>query len=234
MKPKIILTLTVLFWVISDSLALIYDFSTKNQLNDWEVVIDKGKWEIRDGVLSFEGDNSVVKPGIVTGKENWSDYTFEFKLRNAKKGDHPYIHAGLRYVDLDNCEVFQMNKARLWHRPYVNGQERPWGPAPEIAIGKYSWFDEGAPKEGAFPESGDWYKVKFQLKGNQYTVWLEGQKILDFQFDEGAPKGKVGLGVYLGHIEFDDFKIDGPGIPSSEVKPSGKLATTWGRMKNGE
>jgi hypothetical protein len=234
MKSIISFTLLFLFCVIPNSFALLYDFSTKNQLDDWEIVIEKGKWEIHDGVLSFEGDTSLVKPGIVTGNEDWADYTLEFKLRNAKKDDHPYIHAALRYLDQDNCDVFQMNKARLWHRPYVNGQERPWGPAPEIAIGNYAWFDKGAPKEGAFPEDGNWYDVKFQVKGSQFTVWLEGQQILDFQFDEGAKKGKVGLGVYVGHVQFDDIKIDGPGIPSSWVKLSGKLAQIWGQMKQNE
>ena len=231
MKCIISFILLFLFLVIPNTLALLYDFSSKNQLNDWEVVIDKGKWEIRDGVLAFEGDTSLVKPGIVTGSEDWTDYTLEFKLKNANKDEHPYIHSALRYLDQDNCDAFQMNKARLWHRPYVNGEERPWGPSPEIAIGKYAWFDKGAPKEGAFPEDGKWYQVKFQVKGSQFTVWLEGQQILDFQFDEGAKKGRVGLGVYVGHVQFDDVKIDGPGIPSSDVEPSGRLTTTWGQMK---
>jgi len=224
------LTMSLLF-VCSPVWALLYDFSTQNQLKDWEVVIEKGEWEIQDGVLSFEGDTGLVKPGIVTGKEDWTDYSLEFKLKNANKDEIPYIHSALRYVDQDNCDVFQMNKARLWHRPYVEGEERPWGPSPENFIGDYSWFDEGAPKEGAFPDSGDWYTVKFQVQGDQFTAWLEGEQVLDFQFDEGAEKGKVGLGVYVGHVQFDDVEIDGPGIPASQVKPSGKLTTTWAVIK---
>ncbi|MFM9001385.1 MAG: DUF1080 domain-containing protein [Opitutia bacterium] len=64
-------------------------------------------------------------------------------------------------------------------------------------IGKYpesGW----APKVASLWKQGEWNRIRFQAKGDTYTVWLNGEQVSNY-VDAGYPKaGPVGLQVHGG------------------------------------
>jgi hypothetical protein len=95
-------------------------------------------------------------------------------------------------------------------------------------------------------QDGEWHTYKIQAEGEDITVWVDSEKVLDFTYNElnwGRPahhveeellQGKVGLMTWtggMGMASFDDISIEGPGIPGTAVHALGKLAVTWAHIK---
>ena len=47
-------------------------------------------------------------------------------------------------------------------------------------------------------------------------------------------KGMIGIRVWKATMAVDDFDINGPDIPATAVDSQGKLAASWGRIKEGQ
>ena len=45
------------------------------------------------------------------------------------------------------------------------------------------------------------------------------------------PVGRIGLGHENTITQYDDFEVEGPDVKGLSVKPAGKLATTWAKIK---
>jgi hypothetical protein len=55
--------------------------------------------------------------------------------------------------------------------------------------------------------SNAWHTLKMEARGNHYTVWFDGEKVLDAR-DDTLQSGQVGLWTKADSvIEFDDFTI---------------------------
>ena len=67
-----------------------------------------------------------------------------------------------------------------------------------------------APKVATLWKSGEWNKVRFQAKGDTYTVWLNGEQVSNY-VDAGYPKAApVGLQVHGGvkmKVEYRNISI---------------------------
>lgn len=75
-----------------------------------------------------------------------------------------------------------------------------------------------------------WYNLKLSCIGSRITGYVDGRKYIDV---EGIPekdnKGSFGLGVRSCIVYFDDVMVYGHG---GAVEASGKLSTTWGKIKD--
>jgi hypothetical protein len=76
-------------------------------------------------------------------------------------------------------------------------------------IGKYpeaGW----APKVAALWKNGEWNKIRFQAKGDTYTVWINGEQVSNY-VDAAYPKAApVGLQVHGGvkmKVEYRNISI---------------------------
>jgi hypothetical protein len=80
-------------------------------------------------------------------------------------------------------------------------------------VGKYpeaGW----APKVPALWKNGDWNKIRFQAKGDTYTVWLNGEQVANY-VDAGYPQAApVGLQVHGGV----KMKVEYRNIAIGEIK----------------
>lgn len=216
------------------ALGVLYDFESKAQLEDWEII--GGEWEIKNGVLLGENVPAAAGfdhgPGIVVGEDTWTDYTFELrmKMEDGKLGGPIF-----RYIDEENWYWLEAWRTNLYLRPHVAGEDQAPDPIPEAL------WDRGE----AF-QDGEWHTYKIKAEGEDIAVWVDGEKVLEFTYNElnwgrpahpvkeGLLRGKVGLMTWTGDMgmaSFDDVSIEGPGILGSVVDASGKLAMTWSRIK---
>ena len=80
-------------------------------------------------------------------------------------------------------------------------------------IGKYpeaGW----APKVATLWKSGEWNKIRFQAKGDTYTVWINGEQVSNY-VDAAYPQaGPVGLQVH-GNVK---MKVEYRNISIGEIK----------------
>jgi len=231
---KVFLICISLLLVTLPAWSLFYDFETKAQLKEWEVI--GGDWKIVNGVL--EGENTPAAggfdhgPGVVVGEDTWTDYVVELKMKmDTDKLGGPII----RYVDLENWYWFEAWRSSFYMRPHVAGEDQAPDPIPEAL-----W------ERGKEFQDNEWHTYKIEAKGEDITVWFDGEKILDFTYDklkwgrpahdvdEGLLQGKVGLMTWTGDMgmaSFDDVDIRGDGIPGSAVSRTDKLTTIWASIR---
>jgi hypothetical protein len=78
----------------------------------------------------------------------------------------------------------------------------------------------------------------------RYAVVIEGDDVVIYDDNDEEmnrhsfpkmPVGPIGLANEATNTHFDDFMVSGPQVLDGgklAVKPVGKLATTWGKVKN--
>jgi len=203
------------------SQALLYNFEDPKQLKDF--VIDEGDWTIKNGMLEgmLPAKDYLGIRLAYPGSENWSDYTLEVKgtwvedLGQAR--DSAQVEIYFRFVDKDNRYFLDanyfLNNSGLYAQlkgdwPEIGGPRVPVKGIPDVKTHNY----------------------KIELKGESIKVYIDGNIIFDIK-DNKFPKGTIGLGGYGSRVQFDNLKIEGPGLPASSVEPKSKLSLCWGKLK---
>ncbi len=195
--------------------ALLYDFEDAGQMDDWEVT--DGQGEMEGGAFVLQADGGEGK--AFTGNIDWTDYTITCKATMVG-GNNNY---GVIYRYQDNVNYY-MNSIK-----FVD-QQATW--AARIS-GNYLQGQAGMRLPFA-SEMNKQYELKIEVEGNQFRFYVDGEMVQEFSNDEFG-KGAVGLRVYSSQAVFDDFEVNGPGIPKSggaSVKPEWKLAIAWGDLKS--
>ena len=75
--------------------------------------------------------------------------------------------------------------------------------------------------------------MKIVVEGNEFTCFLNDQETTVGTDNLGNEyvAGKVGVWAWQTKGSFDDFKVYGPDIEGAAVDSRGKLAITWGGLK---
>jgi hypothetical protein len=100
-----------------------------------------------------------------------------------------------RYCDHDNYYICRMNPLEDNYRVYhvVNGKRVQTGG-----------------KEGIKIPTGEWHKLKVEVKGNEMRGYLDSEKIWEVTDDTFKDSGKVGLWTKAdAQTHFDEFKASG-------------------------
>jgi len=181
-------------------------------------------WKIVDGELEGTYLNPASTTELHIGEENWKDYTIEFEMKLLKKFGPGGFCVDARYKNPE------------------------WTHFWSVGIGDYpgTWaiiaqrFPGNVMTQKPFDplELDKWYHIKLEVKGENFTFWVNGKIALEQQ-DDVVKEGAVGIGLgnYTGR--FDNVEISGPDIPdvtpptwrASPVQPGGKKAMTWGAIK---
>ena len=96
---------------------------------------------------------------------------------------------------------------------------------------------------GAAPaviEREKWYLLRFQIEGQRVKVWFyeegkePGEPVLDVDNVPCPEEGTVGVCTWQSHTWFDDLFVSDGGFDDFNIAvfSSGKLATSWGRLKS--
>ena len=199
-------------------------------------------WEIDDGELRAESREAYIHL-LTTGDTTWEDYTMELDVKPLKKHGIGGITIAVRVEEtwLVYCSISD---------PVIIRGDDP--PVQERRIGCYAGGLHVPPRAILFSEQhpllrlNRWSHLKLSVEGDIFTFWIDEEQIMpptqlqifrqievfadfpDFQ------TGGVGFGLWNYTAIFDNITVTGDSVPNSgdfDVTPQGKLATTWGQLK---
>jgi hypothetical protein len=164
-----------------------------------------GKWGNLMGSLSCENGRKCSKldQGIQTLADgtNGEDYTISVNAElKSGNGYGIFFRAHEDPPGKINGYSFQYDPGlgKFVMRKWVNGQES--GPFAQVAPpAGYQWT--GVPRD-----------IKIEVKGNTFTVYIDGKKVLEGK-DDTYKSGQAGLRTWYGGGNqscFDDFKVTKP------------------------
>lgn len=209
------LVVKCLVFLACSAWALLYDFETANQANDWKVFSGEGKIEQGKYILKNTNANDAV---AATGKLDWTDYTVICKVTMlADSADN----IGIIWRVTDNQTLYWAGvrlDQRVGFCGCING----------------AWMNGGSPinPKPFGTKIGQEYELKLVVEGESFQFYLDGEDMGKWE-DSQLKEGMIGFRVYRAILAVDEFDVNGPGIPpSSVVKFQGKIATAWGQIKN--
>jgi hypothetical protein len=200
--------------------ALRFEFDSADEIADWELGPDTTA-EVKDGMLELtvaSGDS-----GIYFGEADWTDYRMEVRVR--KQDGDPYFHLFTRVQvpvqDFYFMEIsYNSNTTSVYVFEGGTSTEITGGPRP-------------ARPESTDTDGGDAYTIVFEVEGNTLKTFIDGQLMVETTDDTYA-NGRPGLGGRTSTVWYEYVEITGPGIDEggTSVDSAGKLAVTWGDLKN--
>ena len=197
-----------------------------NDSREWEIFnIDRQveKWWINDG----EAVGEIFLPGFMslwlTGELTWRNYSLSCRAKLVEEKNEP-PSIGLTLHDRGEEDTrylffidYVFNTARI-----VKALPDAWFPVVYPFVAEFdTWYELTA----TVHEDGT---LEFQIDDEVFTT-------ID---DEPLKGGQAGLIVMDAQARFDDVEITGNNIRNGgpgkarPVAPRGKLATTWGHLKN--
>jgi len=157
-------------------------------LAGWKTSGDDAFWTAADGVLTGENKESFKdykKGNMLYTEKSYQDVVIECECRFSGEIDSGIMvrkdAAGKKDIQM------QIGVSRSLKKDMTGA----------FYIGKYpeaGW----APKVATLWKSGEWNKIRFQAKGDTYSVWINGEQVSNY-VDAGYPKAApVGLQVHGG------------------------------------
>ena len=169
-------------------------------LTGWKTASTEAFWTVADGVLAGENKDSFKdykKGSMLYTEKSYQDVVIECECRFSGEIDSGIMvrkdAAGKKDIQMQ-IGVSRSLKKDMTCTFYV-------GKYPEAG-----W----APKVPALWKNGEWNKIRFQAKGDTYTVWINGEQVANY-VDAGYPKAApVGLQVHGGvkmKVEYRNLAI---------------------------
>ena len=198
--------------------AITYDFEDAEQKDDWEDL--RGEMKIVDGLFCEMATAGLPLITVIKDwREEWKDYTISVKAQGSV-GDADWGIV-FRVQDVSNYYKWEFCNALLRFVTEIGGVRTAvfTTPQPEVL--------------------GEWQDFKVVVEGNTFELYWNGDLINTVTHD-AFEAGTVGVASWInaglavgdhGGTTYDDFSVDGPGIPALSVEPEGKLATTWATLK---
>jgi len=222
-KRLFFITLILAFTFSVTSWALFYDFDDEKQLDDWKVI--QGTWSIIDGELDGKGPQA-GQPGVMivladqVWKEEWKDYTVEFKAKILDDTEDAGVVFRWQIAE-PNDRKYYLYRIDNWPRGFNQKQAEGW------VAGNM----QGQEKIEIEPDT--WYKFKLEVVGSEFNCYLDDKLMFKLSDQKNTYSwGRIGFRMWDSHARYDSLNIIGPGIPGTAVAPMGKLAVTWGKLKN--
>lgn len=207
--------------IVSSARALTLDFENKEQEKDWKFVT--GKWGIENGVLKQTNQCCPAIRAFLSDAvwdPKWKDYTMEVKVR-IDEGSTGW--AGVTWRAESDLEYYV-----FYFGEGLNAEI--WRHIPPIADSRVGINSH--PPRGVTIKKGVWLNFKVIVEKDRFQIFFNDELQDDFK-DPNLGEGRIGLWTWSSFSSFDDVKISGEGIPGTElVNPSGKLASTWGKIKS--
>ncbi len=169
-------------------------------LAGWQNAQNNEFWKAVDGVLV--GENNAAKKGnMLYTEKSYQDAVIECEVRFS--GD---IDSGImvRKDEKGKKDIqMQIGVSRSLKKDMTCA----------FYVGKYpesGW----APKVATLWKNNEWNKIRFQAKGDTYTVWLNGEQVSNY-VDAGYPKAApIGLQIHPGVV----MKVEYRNISIGEIK----------------
>jgi hypothetical protein len=148
-------------------------------LTGWKTPVPASYWKVVDGVLVGESDEE-KKGSMLYTEKSYRNVVVDAEVRWS--GD---IDSGIM---LRKPEIqLQIGTSRSLKRDMTCC----------FYVGKYPEEGQAKGKDEVL-KPGDWNKIRFEAKGDTYTVWLNGKKVTEYtdpKFKDAAP---IGLQIHPG------------------------------------
>ncbi|MFC1759209.1 DUF1080 domain-containing protein [Planctomycetota bacterium] len=147
-------------------------------LKGWKVPKDNIWWTARDGVLKVKSGPKKKGSTLWTDKE-YTDFVIECEFKFGKgtvdsgffmRNNHDQIQIG----------ISGSLKRDMTGSPYIPGKGYP---VEAKGVAKILRKD-------------DWNAMKIEAKGNVYTVWLNGKRVMSYKSDSAIEKGPIGIQLH--------------------------------------
>jgi len=211
------IALSIMF-LCATAQALNYDFEDAKQKDDWEDL--SGETKIVDGLLCEMGTAGAPLISVIKDwKEEWANYTITVKAQGLI-GDADWGIV-FRVQDLTNYYKWEFCNSLLRFVTEIGGT-------------RTAVFTTAQPEV-----LEEWQDFKVVVEGNTFELYWKGDLIETAKHDV-FKTGKVGVASWVnaglavgehGGAAYDDFNVEGAGIPATSVEPKDKLATTWAGLK---
>ena len=160
----------------------------------WVVRVEKGA--ARNHVLVQESADTTDYrfPVAVLREGSYKNVTLSVRARPLSGKVDQGFGLVWRYRDVNNYYITRCNadedNCTIYHT--VNGRRRAFL------------------NQGVKVATNTWHTLKLEAVGDHFTVWYDGNKVLDAKDETFKEPGKVGLWTKADSvIEFDDFTVEG-------------------------
>ena len=228
-------------WAIDDvrvrmesSGVLYYDSFSDGSMEGWTRIAGAANWSADTGALRawrIGNDDNIMAPEVAA----WSNYTVSTDMRYNHGG--PYFDDAelyVRFIDRDNyVKVLIQNFYEFWRLKFMVRVNRD-----NVAQGWVHSFTKATK-----PVPGNWYNLKVDVQGTNYTVSFDGVEVGSF----GAPAAFTGttsrigvgsravqLGIWepqKGYFFVDDDEYSYYSASGSSVSFGSPLNLDWGYLK---
>ncbi|TAE76181.1 MAG: DUF1080 domain-containing protein [Verrucomicrobia bacterium] len=189
MKPFLVCALVLFPWLASASLEPLFN---GRDLEGWRVA-GAPCWSVVDGVLTGRSD-AAKRNSILWTAKSYADFRVELEFRFS--GD---IDSGI-FLRREN-EQIQIGTSRSLGRdmsgsPYIASR----GAYPVEAAGVSELL-----------KRGEWNRMRIEARGQNYAVWLNGKRVVEYRSETAIESGPVGLQVHPGvemKVEFRGLGIE--------------------------
>jgi hypothetical protein len=148
-------------------------------LTGWKAPTPASYWKVVDGVLVGESDDEKKASTLYTEK-SYKNVVVDAEVRWS--GD---IDSGIM---LRKPEIqLQIGTSRSLKRDMTCC----------FYVGKYPEEGQAKGKDEVL-KLGDWNKIRFEAKGDTFTVWLNGKKVTEYTDAKYKDAGPIGLQIHAG------------------------------------
>ena len=234
------------FLSFSASAGTFIETFSDDDLEGWKELVQlnkaRGSWEIVGNELHAVS-RETFKRLLTTGDDTWEDYTVEFDVKPLKKHGISSISIAARvkgtwvvYCSVEDPVVIIGDEPPV-HQPRI-----------DCIVGNLHGVSFARLHDALHPllKLNKWSHLKLSVQGDSFTFWINGEQVMEptklqifreveaFQDFPDFRTGGVGFGLANYTARFDNITVTGDSIPNSGgfvVTPQGKLAITWGELK---
>ena len=165
-------------------------------LSGWDVPKDNIWFAVKDGTIMVKNGPKKRGQTLWTSKQ-YSDFVIEFDFRMGKGtvDSGIYLRNSREQIQIG---ISGSLKRDMTASPYIAGKGYP--------------VEAKRIKELLKPS--DWNTMRIEAKGKDYTVWLAGEKVMNYTSASAIAKGKIGIQLH-GNREME---IDFRNIKAAELK----------------
>lgn len=150
----------------------------------WEPGSD-ANWKVSDGVISVDSG----QPGLLCTTSDFGDYRFQADFRAPKTTNSGiFLRTPLKPTDPAR-DCYELNIAAADVSPFSTGS----------FVGRQK-------AAGSF-DTADWRRFDVSAQGGHFTVRVDGEVVLDYTDPTPLARGRIGLQLNKGRVEFRNLKL---------------------------
>jgi hypothetical protein len=157
-------------------------------LSGWDVPKENIWFTVKDGVLMVKNGPKKRGQTLWTSKQ-YSDFVIEFDFRMGKGtvDSGIYLRNSREQIQIG---ISGSLKRDMTASPYISGKGYP--------------VEAKRIKELLKPSG--WNTMRIEAKGKDYTVWLAGEKVMNYTSSSAIAKGKLGIQLHGNREMAIDFR----------------------------